>query len=333
VRFTAVLDGTTGGAGRRAAALSAFLREGLSGEAAGETLVFYNDQRDRDRLVELAPTPHVRLVKTGSRRFDHMAEVLVAAAQTSEATLYLFAGGPAGTELAARLACRTGGAVLSDALSIETAPDGKTSAPRILCRKSVYSGHMIGRFVLSARPWCVTIDAGWGDAAEAAVPEHAALVRTVLSDVDETGDADAPPLEDIELVDSLSGSDLADCRFLVVAGSGAGSRQRVARIAEAARRMGAAFGVTRPVAMNAWAPLDRLVGVSGTHTAPAFCIVAGASGAPAFYRGIEKAGFIVAIDTDEHAPIVRNADAVVLDDGVSILEELADIIAARRDAV
>jgi electron transfer flavoprotein alpha subunit len=95
--------------------------------------------------------------------------------------------------------------------------------------------------------------------------------------------------------------------------------------------MGAAFGVSRPVAMNAWAPLDRLVGVSGMRAAPGLCIVVGASGAPAFYWGIEKAAFIAAIDTDEHAPIVRNADVAILDDGVAVIEELAQIIAAARN--
>jgi len=94
--------------------------------------------------------------------------------------------------------------------------------------------------------------------------------------------------------------------------------------------MGAAFGVTRPVAMNAWAPMDRLIGVSGTRTAPALCIVAGASGAPAFYWGIEKASFIVAIDLDDHAQIIANADAVLLDDCVAVVEELAALVAETR---
>ena len=95
--------------------------------------------------------------------------------------------------------------------------------------------------------------------------------------------------------------------------------------------MGAAFGVTRPVAMNAWAPMDRLVGVSGTRAAPELCIVVGASGAPAFYWGIEKAALIVALELDEHAPIVRNADAAVVDDGLAVIEEVAEIVAAARE--
>ena len=127
--------------------------------------------------------------------------------------------------------------------------------------------------------------------------------------------------------------DLEAARFHVVAGAGAGSRDGVQRIAAAAARMGAAFGVTRPVAMNAWAPMDRLIGVSGTRTAPALCIVAGAYGAPAFLWGIERAGCIVAVNTDEHAPIGGEADAAVLGDAVSVIEALAALVTGQDDAV
>ena len=328
MRFTVVVDGTAdraadgppGGARRQAAALGAFLRAGLTGAADGDTLVFYHDEREKDRLVARAPTRNVRLVRPGSRRFERMAALLSAQAEGGQTDLFLFAGGPAGTELATRLACRSGGEVLTDVLSAETAPD------RLSCRRSVYSGHLMGRFELSARPWCVSVDPSWADS-----DEYEAIEHVILSDTDETGGDGPEPFADRELLEARSSGDLASSRFVVVAGSGAGSRGGVEHIAEAARRLGATFGVTRPVAMNAWAPMDRLIGVSGARTAPALCIVAGASGAPAFSWGIEKAGLIVAINIDAHAPIVRDADAVVLDDGVAVLEELAAIFVAERE--
>jgi electron transfer flavoprotein alpha subunit len=94
--------------------------------------------------------------------------------------------------------------------------------------------------------------------------------------------------------------------------------------------MGAVFGVTRPVAMNAWAPTHRLIGVSGARTAPAVCLVAGASGAPAFLWGIGRAGFIAAVDQDERAAIVSESDAAVLDDCIAVIEALADIASSER---
>lgn len=329
MRFAAVLDGTSAASAdvtatvvhRQSAALGAFLRGGLDTRATGETLVFYDDERGKDRLIELAPTRDVRLLRTGSRAFERMAALLGTQAEGGQTDLFLFAGGPAGTELATRLACRSGGEVLTDVLGAEAAQD------RLSCRRSIYSGHLMGRFELSARPWCISVDLSWADSDEPEAIEH-----VLLSDTDERDGCGPGPFEDREPLESPSAGDLAASRLVVVAGSGAGDRRGVERIAAAARQMGATLGVTRPVAMNAWAPMDRLIGVSGARTAPALCIVAGASGAPAFYWGIEKAGLIVAVDIDEHAPIVRDADLVLLDDAVAIVEELAAIVAAEREA-
>lgn len=343
-KFLAIVDGTVATAERQARALAGFLRDGLNdaeggGAFAGETLVCYADDHDRQRLVDLAPTRDVRLVKVAPRRPDQMVAALTARARDEEIALFLAAGGATGTELATRLACRAGGTVLTDALSIELREG------RLHGRRDVYSNHLVGRFELTARPWCVTTDASWNDE-----PGGAALEHDILSDTDETsaphpggsaeptgaphaGEADTPAeafFEDLELLAAPSAGDLAQGRFLVVAGYGAGSRAGVLRIKEAASRMGAGFGASRPVVMNAWAPTERLIGVSGTRTAALLCIVVGASGAPALYWGIEKAAFIVAINPDEAAPIVAGSDAAVLDDGVAVIEELAEIIAARR---
>ena len=356
MRFVVVLDGTATTVARQARALAAFLRDGLrnglgdaggelggtsgelgdasaGGSLTGETVVFYAGDADRRRLVDLAPTRDVRLVKTVARRADLMVDDLVAlgagahstgrGAQGDEIALVLTAGGATGAEIATRLACRAGGAVLTDVLSIAAGPR------QLRGRRAVYSGHLTGSFTLTARPWCVSIDASWNDGARSPGLGRAAA-HDVLSDTDGSGAEQATPFEDIELVAAPSTDDLAASRFLVVAGYGAGSREATERIAAAARRLGAAFGVSRPVAMHAWAAPDRLIGVSGARAAPALCIVVGASGAPALYWGIERAGFIVAINPDEHAPIVRDADAAVLDDGVAVIEALAETVAARR---
>ena len=326
-RIVAVLDGTCPGAERRASALAGFMLDGLRlpGDAPGVagdavTVAFYTDESARDRLVTLAPTAEVQLVRAPERRADILAAFLTAFEAEGGAELFIFPGGPLGTELAARLAARAGGGVLTDVL------DGEVGAAGLLCRRAVYSNHLTGGIVLRRPPWCITLAAGWHDARMDPPAKH-----SVSADL-EAAEDDSPALrlEDVEVLEQPDTGDLETAAFLVVAGRGAGSRDGVERIAAAADRMGAAFGVTRPVAMNAWAPADRQIGVSGARSAPAVCIVAGASGAPAFLWGVERAAFIAAIDTDERAAIVEEADAVVIDDGLAVIEALADIVARER---
>jgi electron transfer flavoprotein alpha subunit len=320
VKFAAIIDGTAPGAERQALGLGAFLREGMTGrDLSGETLIFVARGQGGERLVELAPTRDVRLVGTGPGGPAGIAAFLASAPEAAGYDLLLFAGGLAGTELATRVGCRRYGAVIGDVLALEAAPE------RLVCRKNVYSGHLTGRFELNARPWCVGIDASWSDEVGGGQAVH----HQVVVWTDHAEPAGAALFEDVEFEELPSAGDLAQSRFLVVAGYGAGSRAGVERIAAAAARMGAAFGVSRPVVMNGWAPADRLLGVSGTRAAPAVCIVAGASGAPALHWGIEKAGFIAAINPDDHAPIVAEADVAALDDGVAVIEALADLVAER----
>ncbi len=332
MRFTAVIDGTIGGGVEQARVLAGFLKEGLRAGAPGEpvgrpwsglegeTLAFYADDREREQLVALAPTVTVRLVRAPERRPDILVATLAARTAEERPDLFLFAGGPSGTEAAARLAHRTGGSVLTGALDVALRPG------RLVGRRQVYSNHMVGRFALTARPWCVAVDPSWAEARVPACAEH-----RVLSESDATADAGEPPFADVELADPPPTGDLTEARVVVVAGAGAAGHDGVARIAAAAARMGAAFGVTRPVAMNAWAPMDRLIGVSGARVAPALAIVAGASGAPAFLWGIERAGVIVAVNSDEHAAIVGEADAVAIGDGVAVVEALAGLVAPPPD--
>ena len=119
MRVTAVLDGMGGVPERDAAALSAFLDDGLSGAGAaapaGESIIFYEHDRDRDRLARLAPTPDARLIKAPALNPDLLVGALVEAVRDGSSELLLFAGGSGGIELATRVAGRTGGAALTGA--------------------------------------------------------------------------------------------------------------------------------------------------------------------------------------------------------------------------
>jgi electron transfer flavoprotein alpha subunit len=267
--------------------------------------------------IAAAPVSDVRLCRTPQYRSDLIAAALNDSGEGGGADLYVFPGGPLGTELAARLAARAGGSVVTGV------QEAALSAEVLTCRRAAYSSRLIATVELGPRPWYITLDAAWADAACVPAADH--VVRAGTESL--PGDVSGPALlEDVEELEPPATGDLESAGFLVVAGRGAGSRGGVERIATAAARIGAAFGVTRPVAMNAWAPPDRQVGVSGTRTAPAVCIVAGASGAPAFLWGVERAGFIAAVDTDDHAPIAGEADAFVSGDAVAVLEALAELL-------
>ena len=324
LRVAAVLDATGASAGRHARALGGFLADEL--EVAGQievTAVTHLFAAEEGAgAVPLAPTAAVRLVHVPPHRPDVIAAALTAFEAGGGADLCLFPAGPSGTEAAARLAARAGGSVVTGVLG------ARFAGGRLTCRRTVFAGHLTGEFALGPRPWCLVLDAAWADARPEPAGDHAVETEAPPAAAGATA---PPPVLELEVLEGLETGDLEAAAFLVVAGRGAGSRGGVDRIAAAAARMGAAFGVTRPVVMNAWAAPDRQIGVSGSRTAPAVCIVAGASGAPGFLWGIERAGFIAAVDTDDHAPIAGECDAFVLGDAVAVLEALAGLVSPAGD--
>ena len=113
---------------------------------------------------------------------------------------------------------------------------------------------------------------------------------------------------------------------LLAAGKGIRTKEEIDKIRCLAREKGYLFGVSRPVAMNGWAGIDEIIGVSGHIYAPQICITMGVSGSAAFYAGIENSGWIASVNTDRKAPIVRMSDVSVIDDYANVWGHLSSFI-------
>lgn len=111
-----------------------------------------------------------------------------------------------------------------------------------------------------------------------------------------------------------SGIKQKESDILLAVGKGVQSREEVQNFKALAINEGYMFGVTRPVAMNGWAGIDEIIGVSGRIYSPKVCITIGVSGSAAFYAGVENSEWIASVNTDEHAPIIRMSDVAVIDD-------------------
>lgn len=115
---------------------------------------------------------------------------------------------------------------------------------------------------------------------------------------------------------------LEDAKLLFIAGKGIGSAKNYTRLEQLANRLGGVVGATRAVVLSGWAPLDAMIGQSGTITAPELCITFGASGAAPFLVGVEQAQNLIAINHDSSASIFRAAQQGIVADCVQVLDEM-----------
>lgn len=315
MKYTVVLNGCSRNIQSQAEETASFIAENLESVPPGRCIIFYSDAEKRDELIGLSPAESLLLVRVKQSGAESCLSILTRLAQGEAASLYLFPGDLCGSSLAVRLAYRLGGSSLAAVEKIEAGKDG------LHCYKTVYSGYLRARLSLGQKPYCLSITRG------GVRRQRSAVGVRELRELDMTGlEGEGPPAKPEFAEAPAEGPGLEEAPFIVVAGQGVNSRAKVEKLKEIAAGMGAVFGVSRPVAMSAWAPLHRLIGVSGAITRPQLCIAAGVSGAAAFFAGIEKSKCIVAINIDELAPIVRFADVAVIDDCVAVLEELMQLV-------
>lgn len=230
--------------------------------------------------------------------------------ETALEDLYIFGSGISGTELSVRLAARMKGSSVA-------AVHGLECKEQVTVKKMVYASHMEGTFRMKKGPYCISLAKGM-DRQE---PE-----KGTFHIIKEICCTDVPGfVVSRKTFANESAGGLDEAKVVIAAGRGIRNRENADYLQETAEALGGELGVSRPAAMNAWVPMNKLIGVSGAMLQPDICITAGVSGAAAFYAGIEKSKFIIAINTDEQAPIMKKADVVVADDFVPVIKALREL--------
>jgi electron transfer flavoprotein alpha subunit len=119
-----------------------------------------------------------------------------------------------------------------------------------------------------------------------------------------------------------------DAEVIVTAGRGVGNAENLAVVrafAEIFRK--AAVAGSRPVCDDGWLPLSRQVGVTGATVAPKVYVACGVSGAQQHLAGMRGSGFVVAVNRDADAPMMRHADACIVED---LTDFLPRVVRAHR---
>jgi len=316
VIFKGVLNGCSANIATQAKELNGFIGAYLGSEGnIGSTILFYSQKEQRNELLGLVPTASVKLVKVAGYQPENILEALETVENKEEAHLYVFPSGYTGSEMAVRWAFRMKGSSLVQVNQI------KCIREQLIARKTVYSNNVLGTFRLNKKPYCISLAKGSADSLSIK-----AMDNLIVTEYDMTHLKKDRFVKASKLIPEETTTDLEDTKFLLIGGRGMSNKENTNNLKKIADDIGADFGVSRPVAMSVWAPMNRLIGVSGTMTKPVVCIVAGASGAAAFYAGIEKSKYIIAINKDIRAPIVRSADVVIIDDYKAVMDELAKIM-------
>ena len=123
-----------------------------------------------------------------------------------------------------------------------------------------------------------------------------------------------------KLTNSLNELDSAE--IIVAGGRGMKNDEGFRLLKEFADKIGAAVGASRLAVEMGLAPHEMQIGQTGKTVTPKLYIACGISGAIQHTIGMDKSDKIIAINTDENAPIFDIADYGMVGDAFEILPEL-----------
>ena len=120
---------------------------------------------------------------------------------------------------------------------------------------------------------------------------------------------------------------LSKARVVVCAGRGLGDAEGFALAGQLAQTLGGVIAGSRGAFDEGWIEEAQIIGVGGQTIAPQLYVACGLSGDIYHTFGLQPAGFVVAINTDTEAPIMKNANMAVVGDARQIIPAMLKALA------
>ena len=124
--------------------------------------------------------------------------------------------------------------------------------------------------------------------------------------------------------------DITEAKVLVSGGRGIGSPEFFGELQKLADVLGGEVSSSRANVDAGWIEKDRQVGQTGKTVRPDLYVACGISGAIQHVAGMESSEYIVAINSNDTAPIFDVADLGIVGDVKAIVPRLTEAIAKRK---
>ena len=115
---------------------------------------------------------------------------------------------------------------------------------------------------------------------------------------------------------------LEDAKIVVCGGRGMGSKAKFKKLFELAQLLAGEVGATRPIVYAGWADDETLIGQAGKHIKPRILFSFGISGAIQHTAALTDADFIIAVNKNPNATMMKMADVAVVADANQLCSAL-----------
>ncbi len=221
-------------------------------------------------------------------------------------------------EVAGRLAARLGVGQVSNAMDVSA--DGGGFAASV----PYFGGAKVATLKVLHKPAIVLVRPKSFEASEAGGTASVEKVEAQKGDLTR-----AAKIVD-RVVEAGEKVKLEEATIIVSGGRGMQGPENFPLLEQLADALGAAVGASRAVVDAGWVPYAMQVGQTGKSVRPIVYIAAGISGAMQHTVGMKGSKFIIAINKDAEAPILKMADLGVVGDALKIVPKLTDAVKAKK---
>jgi electron transfer flavoprotein alpha subunit len=240
--------------------------------------------------------------------------IIEALAKKREPEIILIGATDFGREFAPRLAKRLKTGLSADCVGLDITEDGL-----LLQLAPSFGGNMLAEIVTEFhRPQMATVRPGTFKEIPHDYEREALVERlSLLKDL---------PKSRVRLIEYERSVEkehtIENASVIVCGGRGMGNKEKFKRLQELAKLLGGNVGATRPVVYSGWADHSALVGQAGKHIKPKILFSFGISGAIQHTAGLGEADFIVAINKNPQATMMKMADVAIAADASDVLHNL-----------
>ncbi len=247
-------------------------------------------------------------------RFESAVPIIAKLIKEDGASAVLFGATPRGKGVAASVAAMLDCALASEACTVRPCEAGMEAVRYVLGGTAVSTAVYTGT-------GCATILPNTFKAPESSPVRGEVVVVDVPADT-RVKVLQVKPTE-------CESVDLASARRVVCVGRGLAKQEDLAIINSLCEAADAEIACSRSMAEDlGWLPLDRYVGISGVKLKADLLVSAGVSGQAQHVAGLRDVKVVVAVNTNENAPIFAAADYGIVGDLYEVVPELTRALQA-----
>ncbi|NFF61632.1 electron transfer flavoprotein subunit alpha/FixB family protein [Clostridium botulinum] len=222
-----------------------------------------------------------------------------------------------GRDLGPRVAARLHTGLTADCTSLDT----EEETGHLLMTRPAFGGNLMATIMCTEnRPQMSTVRPGVFDKLEADESRvDASKVEKVQVELS-AEDLKVSVKEVVKIAKEVA--DIGEADVLVAGGRGVGSKENFEKLEELAGLLGGTIAGSRAAIDNGWIDHALQVGQTGKTVRPKLYIACGISGAIQHLAGMQDSDYIIAINKDEDASIMKVADLGLVGDLNKIIPEL-----------